>query len=90
MSCERLEKSEPALFVCVECSDALCKNCHQYHKANKFTSRHKTVSITDISEVESPLISSFLPSLEQELLAAMRLLKPPSHYKFFSASFQAK
>ena len=55
MSCERLEKSEPALFVCVECSDALCKNCHQYHKANKFTSRHKTVSITDISEVEKSL-----------------------------------
>ena len=55
MSCERLEKSEPALFVCVECSDALCKNCHQYHKANKFTSKHKTVSITDISEVEKSL-----------------------------------
>lgn len=55
MSCERLEKSEPALFVCVECSDALCKNCHQYHKANKFTSRHKTVSITDISEVAKSL-----------------------------------
>jgi predicted RNA-binding Zn-ribbon protein involved in translation (DUF1610 family) len=38
MSCQRLEKSEPALFVCVECSDVLCKTCHQCHKANKFTS----------------------------------------------------
>ena len=55
MSCQRLEKSEPALFVCVECSDVLCKTCHQCHKANKFTSGHKTVSITNISEVENSL-----------------------------------
>jgi hypothetical protein len=55
MSCQRLEKSEPALFVCVECSDVLCKTCHQCHKANKFTSGHKTVSITNISEVEKSL-----------------------------------
>ncbi|CAG2242093.1 NUP358 [Mytilus edulis] len=50
MSCERLDITSNATFICMDCSDTLCDTCLKYHRANKATSNHDTKPISTLTD----------------------------------------
>ncbi|XP_052063090.1 E3 ubiquitin-protein ligase TRIM56-like [Mytilus californianus] len=51
MVCERMEAKSEASLICVDCSDLLCLNCKQHHKANKISHNHEIRQINEYSSV---------------------------------------
>ncbi|CAC5405768.1 RANBP2 [Mytilus coruscus] len=52
MSCERLDITSNATFICMDCSDTLCDTCQKYHKSNKATSNHDIKPISTLTDEE--------------------------------------